>query len=291
MAISASAVKELRERTGVGMMECKKALEANGGDMEAAADWLRKQGLAKAVKKEGRVTAEGRIALGQDGNEAVLVEINCETDFVAKDENFVGFCNAVAEAAGKAKTGDVDAIRTLPLAAGSVDEVRQALVAKIGENMQVRRAMHLGGGEHLATYLHGVKIGVLVAMDGGSLDLARDVAMHVAAMNPPFLDGSQIPAEVLDKEREILTAEAAGSGKKPEIIAKMVEGRVQKFMAENTLLGQPFVKDQDQTVEKVLKAAGAKVLAFRRLAVGEGVEKKEENFAEEVMKQVASAQN
>jgi elongation factor Ts len=291
MAISASAVKELRERTGVGMMECKKALEANGGDMEAAADWLRKQGLAKAVKKEGRVTAEGRIALGQDGNDAVLVEINCETDFVAKDENFVGFCNAVAEAAGKAKTGDVEAIRALPLAAGTVDEVRQALVAKIGENVQVRRAVHLSGGEHLATYLHGVKIGVLVSMDGGSLDLARDIAMHVAAMNPPFLDGSQIPAEVLDKEREILTAEAAGSGKKPEIVAKMVEGRVQKFMAENTLLGQPFVKDQDQTVEKVLKAAGAKVLAFRRLAVGEGVEKKEENFAEEVMKQVASAQN
>lgn len=289
MSISAAAVKELRERTSVGMMECKKALEANGGDMEAAAEWLRTQGLAKAVKKEGRVAAEGRLALGEGKGEAVLVEINCETDFVAKDESFIALCDGVAAAALSAKSADVEAIKGLPLGDGTVEDARKALVAKIGENMQLRRAVYMSGGDNFAAYLHGVKIGVLVSMQGGDAELAKDIAMHIAAMNPPYLDSSQIPADVIAKEREILTVKAAQSGKPEAIVSKMVDGQIAKFLGETTLLGQPFVKDQDITIEKLLASKNAKVLGFQRIAVGEGIEKKQENFAEEVMKQVEAS--
>jgi elongation factor Ts len=293
MEITASAVKELRERTGAGMMECKKALTQNQGDMNAAAEWLRKQGLAKADKKATRVAAEGRIALAQDGARAVLVELNCETDFVAKDENFVRFAQAVAEAALAANCSDPEAIKALRLADGSsVEETRQALVAKIGENIQVRRAALLQG-ESIGSYVHSTqKLGVLVHLKGGSGELARGIAMHVAALNPSYLSFEHVPAEVVAKEKEIALAQAKDSAKSPEILEKMIQGKIRKTLAQTTLLGQEYANAEanGQTVEEVLKRAGATVLAFVRLAVGEGIEKKEENFAAEVMAQVAASQ-
>ena len=293
MEITASLVKELRERSGAGMMECKKALTENAGDIEAAADWLRKTGLAKADKKATRVAAEGRVALGQADGLAVLVELNCETDFVGKDENFVKFSAAVAAAAAAAGTADVDAIKTLKLADGStVDEARQALVAKIGENMQVRRAAKVAAG-NIGAYVHSNnKLGVLVAMEGGSAELAKGIAMHIAAMNPQYLDMSQIPAEVMTRERDIAMEQSKDSGKPPEILEKMIQGKIRKTLAEQTLLGQAYAAPDANGVgvEEALKKAGAKVLSFVRINVGEGIEKKEENFAEEVMKQVKASQ-
>ncbi|VAW76097.1 Translation elongation factor Ts [hydrothermal vent metagenome] len=290
MAISAAQVKELRQRTGCGMMECKKALTEASGDMDAAAKALRKSGLAKADKKAGRVASEGLVAVevSGDGKSAVIVEINSETDFVAKKEEFQSFVHAVAKCALEAAPADLDALMALPVSSGeSVEEARRGLIAAIGENINVRRFVRReAGAGSLSSYKHGDRIGVLVELDGGDADLARDVAMHVAASRPVCVDESGVSQDVLDKEKEIFSAQAAASGKPPEIIEKMVSGRIRKFLGEITLVGQPFVKDPDQTVGKLLKTAGATIVGFDRLELGEGIEKKTENFAEEVMAQV-----
>jgi elongation factor Ts len=288
MAVTAAMVKELRERTGAGMMECKKALVETGGDLEAAIEVLRKSGLAQADKKAGRVAAEGKIALAasEDGKSAVMVEVNCETDFVAKDANFVAFADAVAGKALADNPADVDALLTSAINGGSVEEARQALVSKIGENIQVRRFVRSAAEGVLGCYVHGGKIGVLVELDGGDEELARDLAMHVAALNPEYVSADDVPADVIAREKDILVAQAEGSGKPAEIVEKMVTGRLRKHLSGITLLGQPFVKDGDITVSKLLEQRGATVRGFQRLAVGEGIEKKEENFADEVMQQV-----
>ncbi|MDT8408307.1 MAG: translation elongation factor Ts [Wenzhouxiangellaceae bacterium] len=287
MSISASQVKELRERSGAGMMECKKALVETGGDIEAAIEHLRKSGLSKADKKASRVAAEGTIVEAADANAAVVVEINCETDFVAKDENFVGFANRIAELALATGSEDVAALADAEYAPGeTVESRRQQLVAKLGENIQLRRVRRVNAdGGVIGGYIHGGRIGVLVALSGGDADLARDIAMHIAALNPPYVDADSVPGDVLEKEKEILRAQAAESGKPPEIIEKMIVGRLNKHLAEITLLGQPFVKDPDQTIGKLVKARDAKVRAFVRLEVGEGIEKEESDFAAEVMQQ------
>lgn len=288
MAVTATQVKELRERTGAGMMECKKALVETAGDMDAAIEHLRKAGLAQADKKAGRVAAEGKIALAitEDRRRAVLVEVNCETDFVAKDTGFNAFAEAVAAAALSTQASDVDQLMQAPLDGGTVEEVRQALVAKIGENIQVRRMAQRTTAGALGSYVHGGKIGVLVDVTGGNSELARDLAMHVAALNPAYVSENDVPEDVIAKEKEILAAQTEGSGKPPEIVEKIVAGRLRKRLAEITLLGQPFVKDGDLTVARLLSQQGARVNGFSRLAVGEGIEKKESNFAEEVMGQV-----
>jgi elongation factor Ts len=282
-------VKELRERTGAGMMECKKALVETVGDMDGAIEFLRKSGLAQADKKASRVAAEGKIALAvsDDGREAVMVEINCETDFVAKDDSFVAFAEAVARNALAEGPTDVDALMQTSIDGSTVEEARQALVSKIGENIQVRRFVRSSSDGALGAYVHGGRIGVLVDVSGGDEELARDLAMHVAAMNPEFVSADDVPADVMAREKDILIAQAEGSGKPPEIVEKMVEGRLRKHLSGITLLGQAFVKDGDLTVEKLLKQSGARVNGFSRLAVGEGIEKKQENFADEVMQQVA----
>jgi len=287
MSITASQVKELRERSGAGMMECKKALVETGGDIEAAIEHLRKSGLAKADKKAGRVAAEGAVVEASDASGAVLVEINCETDFVAKDENFRAFADRVAELALAAGNHDVAALADAEFESGdSVEVRRQQLVAKLGENIQIRRIQRVdAGGGVISGYIHGGRIGVLVALDGGDEALARDIAMHVAALNPPFVDADAVPADVLEKEKDILRSQAEESGKPPEIIEKMIVGRLNKHLAEITLVGQPFVKDSDQTVGALLKSRGAKVKQFVRLEVGEGIEKEESDFAAEVMQQ------
>lgn len=286
MAITAAMVKELRERTGAGMMECKKALIAADGDMEAAVEQMRISGLAKADKKSGNTAAEGvvQIKLSDDGSRFALVEINSQTDFAAKSEDFIGFADAVTQAVLDDQPASVDDIK---IGGRAVEEVRKELVAKIGENIQVRRfeAGNSTGGT-LAQYSHSGRIGVVAEVAGGDEAIAKDIAMHIAANKPVCVDESGVPAEMLEKEKSILMAEAAESGKPAEIIEKMVQGRVRKYLADITLVGQAFVKDPDQTVEKYLKASGATVNAFYRLEVGEGIEKKEENFAEEVMAQV-----
>ncbi len=292
MSISAAQVKELRERTSCGMMECKKALVETGGDMDAAAEALRKSGLAKADKKAGRVASEGLILIevSGDGKHAAVVEVNSETDFVAKKDEFADFARAVAKRVLDGAPADVEALLALPLkdgAAETVDEARRGLVATIGENISVRRCVRrTASGGNLSSYLHGSRIGVLVEVQGGDAELAKDIAMHIAASKPVCTDERGVSQEMLDKEREIFTAQAAESGKPADIIAKMVEGRLRKFLAEITLVGQPFVKDPDQTVGKLLKNAGASVVSFTRLELGEGIEKKAENFADEVMAQV-----
>jgi elongation factor Ts len=289
MAISAALVKELRERTGAGMMECKKALVEMDGDIEAAAEHMRKTGMAKADKKAGRAAAEGLVVIktSDDGKTAAIVEVNCETDFVAKDDNFRNFVEAVADKVLTAQPADLDALLALPLSEGlSVEESRKALIARIGENMNVRRFTLINAKGSLASYMHGTRIGVVVDLEGGSDELGKDLAMHIAASKPICVDESGVSQDVIAKEKEIYTAQAQESGKPADIIEKMVLGRVQKFLKEITLLGQPFVKDPDQTVEKLLKGANAKVASFVRYEVGEGLEKKSENFAEEVMAQV-----
>ena len=287
MSINASQVKELRERSGAGMMECKKALVETGGDIEAAVEHLRKSGLAKADKKSGRVAAEGAIVQASDAHGAVLVEINCETDFVAKDENFRAFAERVAELALASDTSDVAALAEAGFADGeTVETRRQQLVAKLGENIQIRRVQRVdANGGVIGGYIHGGRIGVLVSLEGGEKALARDIAMHVAALNPPFVDADRVPAEVLEKEKGILRSQAEESGKPPEIVEKMINGRLNKHLAEITLVGQPFVKDADQTVGALLKSKGATVRNFVRLEVGEGIEKEESDFAAEVMQQ------
>ncbi|HLT89779.1 MAG TPA: translation elongation factor Ts [Woeseiaceae bacterium] len=288
MPISASQVKELRDRTGAGMMDCKKALAETGGDMEAAVLYLRKAGQAKAEKKSGRVAADGRVVIATDGKRAAMVEVNSETDFVAKDENFAAFAQAVAALVLDGDVDDVAALASATLPDGrSVEAARTELVAKVGENISVRRFARLTAEDHLGAYLHpGDRIGALVSLAGGTAELARDLAMHVAATNPAHLDESAVPAEVLERERAVLTEQAKESGKPDDIVARMVEGRLGKYLKEITLVGQPFVKDPDVTVGKLLADAGARVTAFVRYELGEGIEKKKENFAEEVMAQV-----
>jgi elongation factor Ts len=292
MAISAALVKELRERTGAGMMECKKALVDTEGDIEAAIEAMRKSGQAKAAKKAGRTAADGVVVIKIDdeGKRGVVVEVNCETDFVAKDANFAAFADTIAHRALETAVADVVALGNLPVGAGddtTVSQAREALVAKIGENVQVRRLVRfdeVSGVLH--SYRHGARIAVVVEMEGGDRVLGKDIAMHIAASNPMCVSAEDVPTEVLAKEKEIFRVQALESGKPENIVDKIVEGRVRKYLEEVTLLGQAFVKDPDITVEKLLKQAGAKVLRFARLEVGEGVDKKEENFADEVMAQV-----
>ena len=292
MAISAAMVKELRERTGAGMMECKKALVESDGDVEAAIEAMRKSGQAKAARKSGRIAAEGAvmIAIAEGAKRGVLVEINCETDFVAKDENFSSFAAAVAQTALSSSAADAAALADLPLAGDgplSVNAAREALIAKVGENIQVRRVVRFDDAEGvLHSYRHGVRIGVVVELVGGNETLGRDIAMHIAASNPLCVSADQVPSETLEKEREIFRAQALESGKPENIVEKMIGGRVRKFLEEVTLLGQPFVKDPDTSVEKLLSQAGAQVRRFARVEVGEGIEKRSENFADEVMAQV-----
>ncbi len=292
MEITASLVKELRERTGAGMMECKKALTENSGDIDVSAEWLRKQGLAKADKKAGRVAAEGRIAMAQSGHKAVLVEINSETDFVAKDENFLAFTDAVAQAALASGAADAEALKNAKLASGeTVEETRAAVISKVGENVQVRRLVSIDSTNNVAAYVHGGRIGVLIEVKGGDIELARGLAMHVAAMNPPHVKASDVPAEFVAKEKEIELAKMTDKDKaKPaDILEKIIGGKIAKIVNEVTLYGQPYVLDTNQSVEAVLKAAGAEVIGFQRLAVGEGIEKVVEDYAAEVMKQAGLA--
>ncbi len=293
MAITAALVKQLRERTGSGMMECKKALVETSGDLEAAIELMRKSGQAKAAKKAGRTAAEGVIVIKLDDGKGAMVEINCETDFVAKDDGFKAFANAVGARALTGNAGSAEELAAEPLndeAATTVNEAREALIAKLGENMAVRRIERMkttSGSMH--SYSHGVRIGVVVEVEGGDDQLGKDLAMHIAASNPMCVSSDQVAQEVRDKERDIFKAQALESGKPENIVEKMIEGRMRKFLAEITLMGQPFVKDTDVTVEKLLKQRGAKVLQFRRLEVGEGIEKKQENFADEVMAQAKGA--
>ena len=288
MAVTASMVKELRERTGAGMMECKKALVETDGDMDAALDLLRKSGLAKADKKASRIAAEGQVILVSNANntEAVMVEVNSETDFAAKDANFLTFAKAVAGNALTEGSANVKALMATDLDGASLEAARQALIAKIGENIQVRRISRMSSNGNIGAYIHGGRIGVLVELEGGDDVVARDVAMHIAAMNPEFIDVDDVPADVLEKEKQFLVSQAADSGKPADIIEKMVSGRMRKHLSAITLLGQDFVKDGDITVGKLLEQNGASVKGFTRLEVGEGIEKKEDNFADEVMQQV-----
>lgn len=290
MLISASMVKELRERTGAGMMDCKKALVETDGNLDAAGEFLRKSGRAKADKKASRVAADGRVVIAIDGDKAVVVEINSETDFVARDENFVAFANAAAVTALSSGTTDVTAFANEALADGrSVETARTELVAKVGENISVRRIAAVKTAGLLGTYTHGARIAAIVALDGGDEALARDIAMHVAASNPMCIDESGVPVDELERERRILTEQAEASGKPADIVEKMVHGRISKYLKEITLLGQPFVKNPDVSIGKLLGSAGASVTSFVRFEVGEGIEKKRENLADEVMKQINDA--
>lgn len=290
MAISAALVKELRERTAAGMMECKKALVETNGDIEAAVEYLRKAGMAKADKKADRTAAEGLIVIetSSDAKKAAMVEVNCETDFVAKDDNFQNFAKEVASIVLNNTPADLDALLAATMQNGeSVQDTIKGLIAKIGENMSVRRfAIVESSAGSIGSYSHGSRIGVLVDISGGDGELAKDIAMHIAASKPVCVSSEQVPAELIEKEKEIFSAQAAESGKPADIIEKMVTGRINKFLKEVTLLGQPFVKDPDSTIEKLLKSKGANVSSFNRFEVGEGIEKKQENFADEVMAQV-----
>lgn len=289
MTVTASLVKEMRDRTGLGMMECKRALVETGGDIDAAIENMRKSGQAQADKKAGRVAADGVVAVASasDGKAHLLVEVNCETDFVAKDENFVAFADLVAASALGARQTDINALGGLEVAGGgTIEQARQALISKVGENVQLRRlALCEDPDSQFAVYQHGVRIGVVVQYRGGDEQLGRDLAMHIAASRPVCVQESDLSPELIAKEREIYAAQAADSGKPAEIQQKMVEGRIRKFVGEVTLLGQPFVKDPDTKVEKLLKAAGAEVIRFVRLEVGEGIEKQEADFVADVMEQ------
>jgi elongation factor Ts len=290
--ITAGMVKELRERTGLGMMECKRALEESGGNMKKAEDLLRIKSGAKAGKMAGRVAAEGAIGIYVSADRALgaLVEVNCETDFVAKDANFAGFVKSVAELAATKGITDIETLSRAELLPGqTVEAVRQALVMKLGENMSVRRvAVHKAKGK-LAYYLHGTRIGVMLDLEGGDEVLGKDLSMHIAASKPICVTRDQVSAELISRERDIAKARALESGKPVNIIDKIVEGSVQKFLAEVTLLGQPFVKDDKVTVERLLASKGAKVNGFTLFIVGEGIEKKSSDFAAEVAAQAAQA--
>ena len=291
-AITTALIKELRERTGVGMMDCKKVLTETDGDIEAAIENLRKAGAAAAAKKAGRIAAEGMIAQAQsaDGSAVVLVEVNSETDFVAKDDGFKAFASSVAQAVVDQSPADVAALINSRIGEATVEEARLALISKIGENIGVRRFERLNAdGGTLGAYLHGVKIGVIVKLDGGDEELAKDVAMHIAASNPTCISEAEMPADMLEKEKDIFVAQARESGKPDNIIEKMIEGRMKKFLKENTLLGQAFVKNPDQSVGQLLKDGGASIVSFNRLEVGEGIEKKEDDFVAEVMAQAGQS--
>eukprot|EP00547_Thalassionema_nitzschioides_P007856 CAMPEP_0194210848 /NCGR_PEP_ID=MMETSP0156-20130528/9146_1 /TAXON_ID=33649 /ORGANISM="Thalassionema nitzschioides, Strain L26-B" /LENGTH=321 /DNA_ID=CAMNT_0038938255 /DNA_START=28 /DNA_END=993 /DNA_ORIENTATION=- len=288
LGVTTAEIKELRDATGAGMMDCKKALIENEGDVDAATEFLRKKGLAKADKKASRVAAEGKIVVASVDDKAVMVEINCETDFVAKDGSFLEFADSVAKTAVDVKDDNLEALMSADLNGSTVEEARQALVAKIGENIQVRRLVSRGGEDSTTgSYIHMNRIGVIVEIEGGSEELASDIAMHVAAMDPPFAVPEDVPAETLEKEKEILKAQALDSGKPAEIVDKMVEGRIRKYLEEICLVSQTYVKTNDKTVGKLLEENGAKMKGFTRIAVGEGIEKKEDNFAEEVAKMAA----
>ncbi len=291
MAITASQVKELRDRTGAGMMECKKALVDTNGNIEDAIELMRKSGAAKADKKASRIAAEGCISvqIDLDNKNAAIVEVNCETDFVGNGDEFTTFAANVAKRVLTDKPSNIEALSHAPInneSKSTIDEVRRAMVVKIGENIAVRRFNNLAAADHIGSYLHGARIGVLVSMEGGSEDLSKDIAMHIAASKPICVSASDVPADILAKERDIFSAQAKESGKPDNIVEKMVEGRVKKYLAEITLTGQAFVKDPDITVGQLLEKSNAKVNAFIRFEVGEGIEKKEENFADEVMAQV-----
>ncbi|HEY5808058.1 MAG TPA: translation elongation factor Ts [Povalibacter sp.] len=296
MAVTAEAVKQLRERTGAGMMECKKALTETNGDLDAAAELMRKAGLAKADKKASRIAAEGVIVIERaaDGRSAAVVEVNCETDFVARENDFRGFAANVAKVALAQRPATLDALLAAKADGGAtLDEVRRALIAKIGENVSVRRFDIVESPTVIGAYLHGSRIGALVSLVKGDEAAAKDIAMHVAAINPPHVSAADIPADLIAKEKEIHTettkADPKLAGKPEAIIAKAVEGKLRKWMSEITLLGQPFVKDDKQTVEQYLKQSGSEVASFVRYEVGAGIEKKQEDFAEEVRKQVESS--
>ena len=290
MAITATEVKTLRERTGAGMMECKKALTETDGNLDEAIALLRKKGAASAEKKSGRIAAEGVVEVGIDdeGSSAVLVEVNCETDFVAKDDSFKGFAKAISSALLQDRPGSVKDAAQLELNSGqTVEAARQELIAKIGENISLRRFAFIDGETGtLAAYVHGFRIGVLVQLDTSEKgEVGRDIAMHVAASRPVCIDESGMPADVLQRERDIYSAQAAESGKPAEIVEKMVSGRMNKFLKENTLVGQAFVKNPDQTVGELLSANGTRVLSMHRFEVGEGLEKRSDDFVAEVMAQ------
>jgi len=290
--ITADAVKQLRERTGAGMMECKRALVETQGNLDTAAELMRKQGLAKADKKAARIAAEGVIALAKapDGLSAAMAEINCETDFVAREADFQAFASDVARVTLAFKPETATTLTALSLAGSeTVDERRRTLIAKIGENITVRRHAILVSNGPVGAYLHGTRIGALVALEGGDAALAHDIAMHVAALNPQYLSIADFPAEIVAKEREIETSKALAEGKSVDIVAKMVDGRLRKMLNEKTLLGQYFVKDPDQTIEKLLKNAKAEVKSFQRFEVGAGIEKKHDDFVGEVMAQVKAS--
>ncbi len=290
MAITAALVKELRDRTGAGMMECKKALVETDGDVETAIDNMRKSGQAKAAKKASRIAAEGiiKVATSSDNSYGVILEINSETDFVSRDENFLGFANELVQLALENKVSEIAALESLTTKAGvSVADARETLVAKIGENIQLRR-ISLVEGNNVMAYIHGGRIGVVASLSAGDAELAKDVAMHVAAANPEVIDASDVSEESLNKEREIFTAQARDSGKPDNIIEKMIDGRMKKFVGEISLTGQPFIKDPSLTVGKLLSEKDATVNSFIRYEVGEGIEKKEEDFAAEVMSQMKS---
>jgi len=289
MSISAAMVKELRERTGSGMMECKKALVETDGDMELAIENMRKSGLAKADKKSGRIAAEGIIGVkvSDDGKTAAIVDINCETDFVAKADDFVKFVSDVTLALLNSDVTTEEQLYALQLADGaSVEEVRRSLIAKLGENITVRRFEKYQTNGGTACYLHGSKIGVIVELAKADGELGKDIAMHIAASKPAYVSEENVPADLIEKEKEIFIAQSAESGKPAEIIEKMIAGQIRKYLAEVTLVGQPFIKDDKNTVGKLVSSKGNQILRFVRFEVGEGIEKKEENFAEEVMAQV-----
>jgi elongation factor Ts len=291
MSITAAMVKELRERTGSGMMECKKALVEADGDMDLAIENMRKAGLAKADKKSGRIAAEGLIGVKTNsGNTAgAMIEVNCETDFVAKSDDFVNFVNQVAEALLVAPLASEAELLELKLNDGAtVDEARRAIIAKLGENITLRRfeKYQAGAQGSTACYLHGNKIGVMVELAKADAELGKDIAMHIAASRPAYISEDKVPADLIEKEKEIFKAQSLESGKPADIIEKMISGQIRKFLAEITLLGQPFIKDDKTTIGKLLSFKGNSVVRFARFAVGEGIEKKEENFAEEVMAQV-----
>ena len=290
--ITAQMVKELRDLTGLGMMECKKALSETGGDMKVAEDLLRIKSGAKASKAAGRIAAEGMIAahIAPDGKSGALVEVNCETDFVARNEDFINFARNLAQLLTKGSLADTEALAGAALPGGeNVEEFRQALVMKLGENISVRRFVRHQTQGNLALYLHGAKIGVMVDYTGGDETLGKDLAMHIAASKPICVSGDQVSSELLARERLIYTAQAEESGKPADIVARMVDGRIAKYLAEVTLLGQPFVKNPDQTVEKLLASKSAKVNGFTLFVVGEGIERKSGDFAAEVMAQVNQA--
>ena len=288
MAVTAALVKELRERTGAGMLDCKKALVETDGDIELAIENMRKSGQAKAAKKAGRIAAEGVILTKVEAGKATMLEVNCETDFVARDEGFLAFGNKLLDVAFEKGLNDIEALNASEIEGGVVSDVRDALVAKIGENISPRRVLTVEG-DNLGAYVHGGRIGVVAILTGGEEELAKDVAMHVAASSPQFVKPEQVPAEVVEKEKAIQIEIAMQSGKPAEIAEKMVVGRMKKFTGEISLTGQPFVKDPSVSVGELLKSNNADVVNFVRFEVGEGIEKKSEDFAAEVAAQMAAA--